>query len=54
VRRFLFCRLLQSAAGGLWAACRGDAYTAFHFQLDVCYVLGSIYESRRIAGKRPR
>jgi glucosyl-dolichyl phosphate glucuronosyltransferase len=54
VRRFLFRQLLQSAAQGLWAACRGDAYTAFHFQLDVYYVLGSIYESRRIAGKRPR
>lgn len=50
-RRFLFRQLLESAARGLWAACRGDAYMAFEWQLDVWYVLGSIYESRHIARK---
>jgi len=51
VRRFLFRQLLESAAQGLWAACRGDARMAFDRQLDVWYVLGSIYESRHIARK---
>ena len=51
VRRFLFRQILESAAKGLWAACRGDQLTAFYCQLDVCYVLGSIYESRHAARK---
>ncbi len=54
VRRFLFRQLLQSVAQGLWAACRGDAYTAFYYQLDAWYVLGSIHESRDIARKGRR
>jgi glycosyltransferase involved in cell wall biosynthesis len=53
VRRFLFRQLLESAARGLSAACRGDLYSAFECQLDMYYVFGSIYESRLIARKSP-
>jgi hypothetical protein len=49
VPRFLYRQCLESAASGLWAACRGHFYTAFDHQMDMWYVVGAMVESRRIA-----